>query len=105
MTSSEGSRPAHGQLDPIRLETLFTCNTKTAIENCKEKAQHLSDHLPLEKMHDCVLPNPNSTHQLTECLLLRGESKSEAFHDQVAHFANCGMCPSLAGNLNLAGTA
>jgi len=56
-------------------------------------------------MHDCVLPNPNSTHQLTECLLLRGESKSEAFHDQVAHFANCGMCPSLAGNLNLAGTA
>ena len=35
----------------------------------------------------------------------RGESKLEAFHDRLAHFANCGMRDTLADNLNLAGTS
>ena len=52
-----------------------------------------------------MLPNPNSSHQLTEFLSKRGESKLEAFHDRLAHFANCGMRNSLADNLNLAGAA
>jgi len=84
---------------------LFTADTKAAVDNCKDKARYLSDPLPLEKMYDKILPNPNSTHQLTEYLSLRGESKLEAFHDRFAHFANCGMRASLADNLNLAGTA
>ena len=84
---------------------LFTADTKTAVLNCKEKAKHLSDPLPLEEMCYKMLPNPNSTHQLTEHLSKRGESKLEAFHDRFAHFANCGMRNSLADNLNLAGTA
>ena len=33
-----------------------------------------------------------------------GESKLEAFHDRLAHFANSGMRDSLSDNLNLAGT-
>jgi len=105
VTSSNGSRPAQGRLDPNRLETLFTPDTKIAIENCKEKAQCIADPLPLEDMHHEVLPNPNSAHQLTEHLSKRGESKLEAFHDRFAHFANCGMRNTLADNLNLAGTA
>ena len=104
-SSDDVNRPAGGRLDPIRMEPLFTADTKPAIENCKEKAQCLSDPLPLDKMYDMILPNPNSSHQLTECLSLRGESKLEAFHDRFAHFANCGMRASLADNLNLAGTA
>ena len=35
----------------------------------------------------------------------RGESRLEAFHLLLAHFAHCGMRNSLADNLNLAGTA
>jgi len=75
------------------------------VECCKEKAQHLSDPLPIEDMYEKILPNPNSPHQLTEYLSKRGESKLEAFHDRFAHFANCGMRDTLADNLNLAGTA
>jgi len=99
------NNPAGGRLDPIRQETLFTAETKNVVDNCKEKDQHLADPLPLQQMHDTILPNPNSTHQLTEHLSKRGESKLEAFHDRFAHFANCGMRDTLADNLNLAGTA
>ena len=105
MSSDPINSPAGGRLDPIRLETLFTPDTKNAVECCKEKAKHLSDPLPLDEMYDRTLPNPNSTHQLIEHLSKRGESKLEAFHDRFAHFANCGMRDSLADNLNLAGTA
>ena len=99
------NNPAGGRLDPIRMECLFTPDTKIAVKNCKENAQHLSDTLPLKDMYDMIPPHPHSTHQLTEHLSKRGESKLEAFHDRFAHFANCGMRNTLAGNLNLAGTA
>jgi len=106
VTSSDPvNRPAGGRLDPDRLQPLFTIDTKLAIDNCKKKACCLSDPLPIEEMYQPMYPNPNSTHQLTECLSLRGESKLEAFHDRFAHFANCGVRNSLADNLNLAGTA
>ena len=105
VTTSDENRPAGGRLDPIRFEPLFTADTKPAIENCKEKARYLADPLPLADMYDKILPNPNSSHQLTEYLSNRGESKLEAFHDRFAHFANCGMRASLADNLNLASTA
>jgi len=75
------NKPAGGRLDPIRQVPLFTVDTKTAVENCKDKAKYLSDPFPLEDMYDKILPNPNSTHQLTEYLSKRGESKLEAFHD------------------------
>ena len=106
VTSSDPeNKPAEGRLDPIRMFPLFTVDTKPAVEACKDKAQYLSDPLPLEDMYDKILPNPNSAHQLTEFLSKRGESKLEAFHDRLAHFANCGMRDRLADNLNLAGTA
>jgi len=105
VTSSDPQkRPARGRLDPIRLIPLFAADAKIAVENCKEKAEFLADPMPLEKMYQKLLPNPNSSHQLTEFLSLRGESKLEAFHDRFAHFANCGMRDTLADNLNLAGT-
>ena len=105
VTASNPDKPAYGRLDPIRLQPLFTEETKQAVENCKEKAQYLSDPFPLRDMYQEVLPNPNASHTLSEFLSNRGESKLEAFHDRFAHFANCGMRDTLADNLNLAGTA
>jgi len=105
VTSSSADHPAHGRLDPIHLCPSFTSETKEAVENCKEKAQCTHDPLPLKPMHDTILPHPNSKHQLTECLSLRGESKLESFHDHSGNFANTGMRNSLADNLNLMGTA
>jgi len=105
VTTTDPLRPAGGRLDPIRMQTLFTPDTKGAIENCKDKAKYLSDALPFEDMYAKILPSPNSKHKLTECLSKRGESKLESFHDRFAHFANCGMRNTLADNLNLAGTA
>ena len=106
LTSSDpDTRPARGRLDPVRMVSLFTADTRDAVENCKKKAQHLEDPLPLNQMYDEVPPHPNSKHQLTEFLSKRGESKLEAFHDRLAHFGNCGMRDTLADNLNLAVTA
>jgi len=104
-TASEGSLPAMGRLDPLTKETLFTPDTKPAIENCKDKCQYLQDPLPLEEMYDTIKPSPNSRHGLTECLSRRGESNLESFHLLLAHFGNNGMRASLADNLNLTGTA
>ena len=103
--SNPENHPAQGRLDPMRQIPLFTADTKSAVECCKEKTEFLTDPKPLKDMHQYTLPNPNSSHQLTEHLSLRGESKLEAFHDRFAHFANCGMRDSLADSLNLAGTA
>ena len=106
LTSSDpANKPAGGRMDPVRVVALFTVDTKSAVEACKEKAKYLSDPLPLEQMYEKTLPNPNSSHQLTEFLSKRGESKLEAFHDRLAHFANSGMRERSADNLNLAGTA
>jgi len=105
VTSSDPDKPGYGRLDPVRLVPLFTAETKQAVENCKEKAQYLSDPFSITEMYHEILPSPNATHNLSEWLSNRGESKLEAFHDRFAHFTNCGMRASLADNLNLAGTA
>ena len=104
-TASEGSRPERGRLDPCHQHPLFTSETKQAVENCKEKAEYLSDPLPLHEMYDSIPPNPNSSHGLTEFLSKRGESKLEAFHDRTTHFGNSGMQATLSDSLNLCGTA
>jgi len=103
--ASEGSRPAEGRRCPDSHLTLFTSDTKTAVENCKDKANHLGDPLDLEDMHFAVPAHPESKHKLNTYLSKRGESKLEQFHDTLAHFANCGMRESLADALNLCGTA
>lgn len=105
-SATEGSiTPALGRLDPTTKETLFTADTKTAIINCKEKAEYLQDPLPIDQMYHVIMPNPNSSHGLKEYLSRRGESNLESFHLSLAHFGNSGMRDSLADNLNLTGTA
>ena len=56
-------------------------------------------------MYRELKPKPNSRHQLSIWLSLRGESSLESFHDNLANFANSGMGASLADILNLMGTA
>jgi hypothetical protein len=63
-SSSDGAVEALGRIDPISKQTLFTAETKDAIRNCKEKANHLQDPFPIEKMYHVILPNPNSAHRL-----------------------------------------
>ena len=106
-TSNNTDSPfeARGRRDPVTKETLFTSNTKEAVNNCKEKAKFLQDPLPLEQMYYTIDANPNSVHGLREYLARRGESTLEAFHLSLAHFGNNGMRDSLADNLNLTGTA
>ena len=104
-TSTPGKPPARGRLDPHSNQPLFTAETHQALENCKEKAKFLADPLPVEKMYCEIPPSPRSSNQLVEYVPLRGESKLESFHDNLTHFANCGMRETLADALNLAGTA
>jgi hypothetical protein len=105
VTSSPGAREPMGRLDPRTQLPIFTEDTKPAVENCKLKAEYLSDPLPLEDMYVTIPPSPNSKHNLPQFLSRRVESKLESFHDNLSHFANCGMRSSLSDNLNLAGTA
>jgi len=105
VTASEGARPPLGRTDPITNEPLFTQDTKPAVDNCKLKAQHLQDPLPLQQMHSAIEPVENSAHGLTQHASHRGESNLEAFHLMLAHFGNNGMRESLADNLNLTGAA
>ena len=104
-SSSDNKRPARGRKDPVSGDTLFSCETKGTVEECKKKSMHLQDPLPLDEMCDVMHPNPNAPHQLKECLSRRGESCLESFHLMLAHFGNCGMRTSLADNLNLTGAA
>ena len=105
VTASPAARPAGGRLDPRHQVPSFTPETKSAVENCKEKAHHLADPMTIDQMYDKILPHPNSKHQLIEYISKRGESKLESFHDMLAHFANSGMRDTLSDNLHLAGTA
>jgi len=104
-SSSGDMRPARGRKDPISGDTLFNPETKGTVAECKKKATHLQDPLPLDQMHGVFHPNPNSSHQLKEHLSRRGESCLESFHLMLAHFGNCGMRTSLADNPNLTGAA
>jgi len=106
VTSSEpDTRPARGRLDLCHNVPLFTSETKSAVENCKDKAMYLADPMGIDQMCDKLPPNPNSHHQLIEHISNRGESKLDSFHDRLAHFANSGMRDSLSDNMHLAGTA
>jgi len=104
-TSSDNSRLAGGRKDPISGDTLFSSETKGAVDECKKKATHLQDPLPLDQMYDVIQPSPNASHQLKECLSRRGELCLESFHLMLPHFGNCGMRSTLTDNLNLTGTA
>jgi len=65
VTSSDPTNsPAGGRLDPLRQVPLFTADTKDAVSNCKLKAQHIEDQLPLDQMHDLIEANPNGKHSL-----------------------------------------
>jgi hypothetical protein len=50
-------------------------------------------------------PSPYSTHNLNEYVSHRVESRLEGFHDPLSNYGNCGMAPSLADTLHLAGTS
>lgn len=105
VTTTDVECPARGRVCPIHGVPLFTSETKVAVENCRDKAQYLTDLLPLEEMYDCILPNPNSKHQPKEHLSKRGESKLESVNDRMSNFVNTGMRADLADSLNLMGTA
>jgi len=102
---SDKTRPTGGRKDPISGDTLFSSETKGAVDKCKKKAMCLQDPLPLDQMHDVIQPSPNASHQLKEQLSRTGELCLESFHLMLAHFGNCGMRSTLADNLNLTGTA
>ncbi|KAG7342669.1 hypothetical protein IV203_020613 [Nitzschia inconspicua] len=56
-------------------------------------------------MYREVKANPNSGHKLSTWISRRPESKLESFHDNLSHFASCGMRNTLCDSLNLCGTA
>jgi len=90
-----------GRVDSKRDIALFASEKKAALDNCKDTTMHLSDPLPIEGVHFVAKPNWNSRHQLREQLPKRGESKVEAFHDNLGDFSTIGMQHSLADDLHL----
>ena len=103
--SEESELAAEGEYDLKTGKTLFTSETKSAVENCKRNAQYLQDNRPIEEMYREVKAGPKSKHGLSVWLSFRGESKLEYWHDNFAHFGNSGMNRELCDSLNLCGTA
>ena len=103
--ASKGKEQGKGRLDPRTRKKLFTPDTKDAIHFQKQNACWIQDPLPTKDMYRVVKQSPNSKHGLVEYSSYRPESKIEAYHDHLGHFANSGMSEDLADALNLAGTA
>ena len=99
------NNPGAGRRDPKSLKTLFTVDTKPTLLQQLQHCERLQDVYPIEQMHVTIPPNPSSKHKLVAYLSLRGESKLEGFHGELAHYGNGGMKPELADSLNLMGTA
>ena len=102
--ASEGQPEARGRLDPRTLQPLFTPETKDAVMNCQKNADCIFDPLPLQDMCYEIKASPRSKHGLSMFISKRPESKLESFHDNLAHFGNCGMRDSLCDSFNLCGT-
>ena len=102
---SDSGPPARGRLNHKTQQPLFTQDTHSAIENCKKKAEFLADPIPIEDMYREIKPHPKSSHQLSEWVSYRGESKLESWHNNLAHFSNGGTNEKLSDGLNLCGTA
>ena len=94
-----------GDTDPSTGKKLFTVDTKTAVTEQMKNAVHIQDALPLHETYRVIKPTPSTKHECNEYISLRCESKVEQYHDQLAHFANCGMRADLCDTLNLVGTA
>ena len=95
------------QVDPITGKKLFTEDTLTAVDQQRDKAQHVVDTIPTEQLYR-TLTRPrgsNLKHDMLKKKSLRCESLLESFHDRLGHFANTNMRQPLADYLNLMGTA
>jgi hypothetical protein len=77
VTSSDNdSRRAGGRLDPIKQITLFTGDTKPAVENCKDKAQFLVDLMTLEYMYMMLFHHRQTPLTIFPRIFQREESQS-----------------------------
>ena len=63
-TASSGKAAAGGQRDPVYDVTLFTPETKLAVEAGKKTAEHVPDKLPRTDIYRKVGPAPRAKHGL-----------------------------------------
>jgi hypothetical protein len=106
VTASEGKAPGQGRLNPANGQTLFTPETKVAIEEAKKKAQFILDVLTLEEIYQPVEAPTRAKHNLPSYRCARAtESKLESFHADQAMFGNTGMATGLIDTINHAGLA
>jgi hypothetical protein len=106
VTASEGKAPGQGRVNPANGQTLFTPETKVAIEEAKKKAQFILDVLSLEEICQPVEAPTRAKHSLPSCRCARAtESKLESFHADQAMFGNTGMAIGLIDATNHAGLA
>jgi hypothetical protein len=95
-----------GKEDSITKKLLFTQDTLTAVENCCQKAQYITDVVPTQQMYRKIKRGRRNRvqHDMLKYKSLRCESLIESFHQQLSHFANGGTGQELADFLNLIGT-
>jgi hypothetical protein len=106
VTASEGKAPGKGRLNPENGQTLFTPETKGAIEEAKKKAEFILDVLSLEEIYQPVEAPTRAKHSLPSYRCARAtESKLESFHADQAMFGNTGMGIGLIDTINHSGLA
>jgi hypothetical protein len=104
VTASEGKTPGQRRLNPANGQTLFTPETKVALEEAKKKAQFVMDILSLEEIYQPVEARTRVKHSLPMYRYARATaSKLESFHADQAMFGNTGMAIGLIDTINHAG--
>jgi hypothetical protein len=106
VTASEGKAPGQGRLNPANGQTLFTAETKVALEEAKKKAEFIMDVLTLEEIYQPVEAPTRAKHSLSSYRCSRAtESLLESFHADQANFGNTCMAIRLIDTINHAGLA
>jgi hypothetical protein len=106
VTAPEGQPPAQGRVNPANGQTLFTPETRPALEEAKKKAQFILDVLLLEEIYQPVEAPTCAKHSLPRYRCARAtESTLESFHADQAMFGNTGMAIGLIDTINHAGLA
>ena len=103
--ASKGEPEGKDRLDPKTGYSLFTQDTKLAIQNAKEKAEHISDPDDIETKYRIVKPSKNIKHDLPVYKSQGSESKMESFHPVLANFGSTAWSRDLADALGLSSTA
>ena len=105
VNASQGMPAGGGRRDPKTNDTLFTPETRNAVENGKKTLPYVVSQISEDDMYRQYNAAPRAKHSLPTYRTQTGESNLENLHNYMADWGNCGMNMELSDTINIAGLA